>query len=57
MSNVLQKIQKNDKINDQLAKIKAIANMIQTQWKQAVDDPDPSAEEEKKVSTSQPFST
>ncbi|KAF2116286.1 hypothetical protein BDV96DRAFT_47575 [Lophiotrema nucula] len=48
MKNALEKIQEQQQTQSQLAKVKAIANIIQTQWKGSVDDANPGAEQEKK---------
>lgn len=49
MKGALEKIQNQDRTRTQLAKVRAVANIIDTQWKEFADDPRPSAEDQKKV--------
>lgn len=50
MKLALEKVHNDETIAKQLSKVRAIANTVETQWKGFVDDPRPSAEDEKKVS-------
>lgn len=49
MMKALEKIQTQSQVSDLLAKVKAIANMVENQWKTNVDSPKESAEKEKLV--------
>ncbi|RSL91186.1 hypothetical protein CEP51_000349 [Fusarium floridanum] len=49
METALKKVSTDERTQAKLAKVSSIANMINTQWKDFVDDPRPSAESEKNV--------
>ncbi|KAH8126918.1 hypothetical protein ACSS6W_006084 [Trichoderma asperelloides] len=49
MKLALEKVHNDETIAKQLSKVRAIANTVETQWKGFVDDPRPSAEDEKKA--------
>ncbi|KAJ4319070.1 hypothetical protein N0V84_006523 [Fusarium piperis] len=49
METALKKVSTDERTKAKVAKVSAIANMINTQWKDFVDDPRPSAESEKHV--------
>lgn len=52
METALKKVSTDERTKAKLAKVSAIANIINTQWKDFVDDPRPSAESEKHVGAS-----